>query len=168
MQWEVGLLIVGIMFIIAAMFSLGRSRRKSASGNLTARDALERAKQKQEVRNDLESLMVDLEQMARRLSAQLDAKTMQVEKANREADERIAQLEALKAELVRPTTIASRVEQGSSDSSLHAHDQPPADADPLTREVYALADQGRGPADIARELKEHQGKVELILALRRA
>jgi len=165
MTLEVGLLIIGIMFIIAAMFSLGRSRRRSTAGNTSARDNLERARQKQGVRDDLEALMVDLEQMARRLSAQLDAKTVQVEKATREADERIAQLRALKEQLARPGLGAAPA--AVIDEQAYAT-AAPSNADPLTREVYALADQGRGPADIARQLNEHVGKVELILALRRA
>ena len=167
MTLEVGLLILGILFIIAAMFSLGRSRRRSTSGKATARDHLEYAKQKQGVRNDLESLMVDLEQMARRLSAQLDAKTLQVEKATREADERIAQLRALQEQLARPATSVAAAPRSDSYDPGHAPASP-GEGDPLTREVYALADQGRGPTDIARQLNEHVGKVELILALRNA
>lgn len=38
--------------------------------------------------------------------------------------------------------------------------------DPLTRQVYDLADAGRTPLSIARDLNEQVGKVELILALR--
>ena len=44
----------------------------------------------------------------------------------------------------------------------------PADRDPLSSAVYRLADSGRAPLDIARELDEQVGKVELILALREA
>jgi uncharacterized membrane-anchored protein YhcB (DUF1043 family) len=39
--------------------------------------------------------------------------------------------------------------------------------DPLALQVYALADSGRTPVGIARDLNEQVGKVELILALRR-
>ena len=38
--------------------------------------------------------------------------------------------------------------------------------DPITREVYELADAGHAPVEIARKLGQHTGKVELILALR--
>lgn len=38
--------------------------------------------------------------------------------------------------------------------------------DPLTRTVYELADEGKTAVQIARQLDEHLGKVELILALR--
>jgi len=39
-------------------------------------------------------------------------------------------------------------------------------ADPLSDRVYALADAGRSAREIARELGTHQGRVELVLALR--
>ena len=38
--------------------------------------------------------------------------------------------------------------------------------DPLTRSVYNLADYGRTSLEIAQELDEQIGKVELILSLR--
>lgn len=39
--------------------------------------------------------------------------------------------------------------------------------DPVMREVYALADEGKSAMEIATQLDEHAGKVELMLALRR-
>jgi hypothetical protein len=157
-QWQYGIAAVGILFIIMAMFSLGRSRKKASSGRETARDHIDRAREKQGVRDDLEALMVDINRMARDLGGQLDAKIIRIEKANREAEERIAQLQALRDELARPST-------GGGDA-LVTPQADPADTDPLTRQVYALADAGKGPADIAEVLDEHVGKIELILALR--
>jgi hypothetical protein len=59
--------------------------------------------------------------------------------------------------------------------NVHARSAKPAaapesredDADPLAKEIYALADAGHSPVDIASRLQEHTGKVELMLALRR-
>jgi hypothetical protein len=42
----------------------------------------------------------------------------------------------------------------------------PEPTDALRRAIYALADGGRSPVEISRELDEHIGKIELILALR--
>lgn len=39
-------------------------------------------------------------------------------------------------------------------------------ADPLSRRIYGLADEGLPPSEIAKKLEEQIGKVELILALR--
>ena len=43
-----------------------------------------------------------------------------------------------------------------------------APRDPLTASVYEMADAGQSALDIARELDEHTGKIELILALRQS
>lgn len=44
----------------------------------------------------------------------------------------------------------------------------PLSLDPLSASVYELADRGRSPVEIAQQLDEQVGKVELILALRQA
>lgn len=164
-QWQYGIVAVGILFIIMAMFSLGRARKRTASSRDSARDHVDRARQKQGVRNELEALMVDINRMARDLGGQLDAKIIRIEKANQEADERIAQLQALRQELSQPLNDPSAMGSSPADQLV----TPQADAtqaDPLTKQVYALADQGKGPQDIAQQLDEHVGKIELILALR--
>lgn len=163
-----GLAVVGILFVIAAMFSLGRGRRKKAQTQTTARDHVERARQKQGVRDELEALMVDINRMARDMGAQLDAKIVRIEQATREADQRIAMLRALQEQAARHDPYASPALSSPppiapQPTDHHAHH---TQADPLTREVYALADRGIGSADIAQQLGEHVGKVELILALR--
>ena len=160
-QWQYGIVAVGILFIIMAMFSLGRARKRTASSRDSARDHVDRARQKQGVRNELEALMVDINRMARDLGGQLDAKIIRIEKANQEADERIAQLQALRDSLNDPSTMAS-----SAADQLVTPQADADQADPLTKQVYALADQGKGPQDIAQQLDEHVGKIELILALR--
>ncbi|MFI4859848.1 MAG: hypothetical protein ACIAXF_04100 [Phycisphaerales bacterium JB063] len=188
MEWTGAIFLLGVVLIIMALFSWGRARRKQAGTNVTAREHLERAKQKQHVRNDMQELMVEIEQMAKRLGAHLDAKTIHIEKAIREADERIAQLEALRASapgavqsVSAPTQTptpparsddADAAETADASSAEDAGElPPPADepyTDPLMGRVYALADAGKGPQAIAQELQEQVGKVELILALRSA
>ena len=158
---QYGIAAVGILFIIMAMFSLGRSRKRTAAGRESARDHIDRARRKQGVRDELEALMVDINRMARDLGGQLDAKIIRIEKANQEADQRIAQLQALRDELSSPSTLNNPAGNGATNAQANA-----PDTDPLTRQVYALADNGKGPADIAEELDEHVGKIELILALR--
>ena len=55
---------------------------------------------------------------------------------------------------------ASAGMQGAS----RMNSEPPSD--PLTRQIYEMADQGTTPVEIAQQLDEQVGKVELILALR--
>jgi len=40
--------------------------------------------------------------------------------------------------------------------------------DPFTQQVYDLADAGKNPVEIASQLNEQTGKVELVLALRKS
>jgi len=166
---EAALLLIGIVLMIAAVFSLGRARKKTNAAvaqtpaGMKNRDHLARARQTQQVRNDMDSLMVELEEMSKRMGAQLDAKTMYMEKVIREADERILQLQALQSTAPPGSAPAPAPDTRQGDTS------PTSDAgsvDPVTHEVYALADQGKGARDIAAALSEPVGKVELILALR--
>lgn len=166
-RWEEALLLIGIILLIASVFSLGRSRKKKKSANagtphnMGNRDYLARARQTQRVRNDMDGLMVELEEMAKRIGAQLDAKTLYMEKVIREADQRILQLQTLQS-----AGLPTPQEAGRAENTSPVQDEDNEHADPLTREVYALADQGNAPDDIAASLKEPVGKIELILALR--
>jgi len=218
------LLPAGIALISVWLMMRLRKRRRSGEGEiLTAQEQLERHKQMRGMRGDLEDLMVEIEQMARRVSAQLDAKASRVEKLLDRVERRIAEFEAMEARspdtgnraggaaegdkrasadrpeaddragggdpgagpsarplepgpsspreaAISPGAAGASAAGGESrstderDSSVAA--DPEASKDALRRRVYALADQGQGPEAIARELQEHVGKVELILALR--
>ncbi len=142
------LLILGLLLINLWLFMRLRSRRHRKTGEAMSQERIERNKQLGGMRTDLEELMVEIEQMAKRLGAQLDAKAIQLEHLIEEVDEKIGQAQQSN------TTIANPGQQPSQPS------------DPLARSVYELADQGVEPTDIAQKLDEHIGKVELILALR--
>jgi hypothetical protein len=150
---------VGLALIAVGILSSVRARRRRAAHRLTAREQVERLRQKDAVRGDLEHLMVEIEQLAKRMGAQLDAKTIEIEMLIRRADERLAELRRL-------------TEQGAPPPQAELPGAPPMPAepasDPLSRRVCELADEGLSPVEIARQLDEHVGKVELILALRKA
>ncbi|MAE66077.1 MAG: hypothetical protein CMJ18_17540 [Phycisphaeraceae bacterium] len=127
-----------------------RKRARRRAGEPSAHEKVERMRQMRGMRGDLEDLMVEIDQLARRFGAQLDAKGLQLERLIEEADRRIARLEAL-----------GRAPDGPVEEQ-------PTPEDPLARSVYDLADKGADATKIAHELNEHVGKVELILALRNA
>ncbi|MCC6680589.1 MAG: hypothetical protein IT445_06760 [Phycisphaeraceae bacterium] len=176
--------LVGIMMIVTALMMMLRNRRKRSAHRLTPMEQVERYQQERGMRQDLESLMVEIEQLARRFSSQLDAKSVQLEKLLREADEKIAQLQQTSAATQTPQTPQPRsslpgagetpgvLPPGVKHASHHkAHADAPARSgageDELARQVYRLADEGLTSDQIARRLDEHVGKVELILALRK-
>jgi hypothetical protein len=140
----------------------------------------------------LTSNMLDL---AQRLSAQLDNKAARIEALLEDAEIVLARLEdaasgAVIPELVSEAPESSEAHEAFDDDPLdepeitvveRSDPQPPAPRertrlarrddddgppDPLTAAVYQLADDGHQPVQIAQQLDEQVGKVELILALR--
>jgi hypothetical protein len=150
----------------------GASSASSSSGSsgLSQQRAVER---------EMSNLLVELSQMSRQITGQLDTRAAKLELLIKEADEKIARLEALQdaAETRegRPAVVMRSV-SGVSGGDLHDRDVVGAAGDvldprgeridPRHAQIYALADEGRGPRDIARELGRPTGEVELILALR--
>lgn len=146
-----------LLFIIMTNLRKKVSRRQAA--HVDPREQVEETRQSNALRNDTRQMMVELEDLTRRFGAQLDAKSTKLERLLDEADEKIAQLREL---IERPPTQAS--------GAMPARELPaqaePEELNPLAKDVYKLADDGKSAADIARELGEHVGEVELILALR--
>lgn len=86
----------------------------------------------------------------------LERRLERLEKLLEQTDERMTRLERPPA-AIAPAPRTMDLKPGAGDPS-----------DPLTLSVYALADRGHEPLDIARQLDEQVGKVELILALRKS
>jgi hypothetical protein len=99
---------------------------------------------------------------AERAADALDERAAELERLIATADERFA-LGSTSAEMgsqERHGTPLVEVESKRPPQVLYA--------DPLARAVYELADAGRSPVQIAGELNEHTGKIELILNLRKS
>ena len=168
----------GAAMVTLALMMMLRKRKQRQAEQPTAREQLERLKQKQAMRGDLEHLMVELEQLTRRFSAQLDAKSLQLEKLIDQADRRIDELKRLQGEspgesgYPGESSRFSESPEGShtfnADESpeLTSHSSSVSGDDALVRQVYALADSGHDASAIAQQLNEHIGKIELMLALR--
>lgn len=124
------------------------------------------------VEREMSNLLVELSEMARQMTAQLDTRAAKLEALIREADERIAILQA--AGGAAPTggdqvLIEAKVLESHAlpmtESRMTVMEQP-AVPDPRHSEVYDLADEGQSAQDIARQTGRPRGEVELILALR--
>ena len=74
--------------------------------------------------------------------------------------------------VTRPMPVPAAVLTYAAAASAPIHSSPSAPAalglEPLTAQIYSLADAGHAPSAIAQQLGQHTGKVELILALRGA
>ena len=140
-----------------------------------------------EVSAEIAALLSEVEETARRLTAQIDNRYMRLEQLVAEADEKIRRLEELTSrQASAPTagvTSASRLQVAAS--TRHPEPQhagsdaqrvlsrlrqergaPPASQDPAYQPIYALADGGKSPREIAQQLGRQPGEIELILALR--
>jgi hypothetical protein len=110
--------------------------------------------QQRAVEREMQNVLVELSEMARQISAQLDTRAGKLEALIKEADEKIALL---------------KIGTSASSSSLNVdinRPAPPAPVDPRHREIYEMADQGRSSREIAQHLNRPSGEIELILALR--
>jgi hypothetical protein len=116
----------------------------------------------QRLRAEVESAIVELQDLSRRISSEIDVRFARLEAAIHDADRRIAALQRLIQEA--EAANAAGIQQGGA--SLTGGDEDRLDARYAV--VYEMADGGRTPVEIARELGKTPGEVELILNLRRS
>lgn len=136
--------------------------------------------QQRSVERQMQSLLVELSEMARQISSQLDTRAAKLELLLREADEKLAALKAASSPASggsgfrRPFTGTDTREDADPPPPLRLYpDGPvtggpsqPSPPDPRHAQVYSLADQGQTPQQIAQQLDRPSGEIELILALR--
>ena len=115
-----------------------------------------------DVERQMESLLVELSQMARQITAQLDTRTAKLEALIKEADDKITRLcgGATAAPGVSERPIPATPAEAGRDVAPRNAD------DPRHAAVYDLADAGLSAGQIAQRLSRPSGEVELILALR--
>jgi hypothetical protein len=133
---------IGLLTILYAVFV--RPMRKQRKDPLAKLPGFGLSHQRT-VERQMETLLVELSDMARQITAQLDTRSAKLEALLKEADQAIAKL--------------SNPPAPKPQAPLHEEDQRHA-------AVYALADSGLNAAQIAQRLARPNGEIELILALR--
>lgn len=152
-QWAVLALLgfVGLAIIVARW----RSRPLDGSPTQYRREIDSANRETGQIRDDMERLLSELETLSTKLNTQLDQKHAQLQETIRDADQRVFALRAL-------------VQAARSGES------PAAASAPLSREearkarIYELSEKGMTTLEIARQMEQPVGEVELILNLRRA
>lgn len=182
-------LAIVLCLVMLSISAVRRSHQRQATARDLTREQLARLRDQTRVQGSMEDLIIQLEEVSRRVNAQVDTKFAKLEAVVRDADQRIARLEKL---LGRPASASSagpeppgeRFEAGLAP----APPKPPAPevappptvdgaassesgAFPETRterrqRIYELADKGTTPMTIADLLQMPLGEVELILNLR--
>jgi hypothetical protein len=161
-QWVV----LGIgMFGLGLVFYRNRcKRKKDPLYEAPPRFALA---QERNVERQMQNLLVEMAEMARQISAQLDARGQKLELLIKEADEKMAELRTLTEATVEPPRVKTmRLVEDDPEPMLRRMTIPPSQPDPRYEQVYALADQGASAPEIAKRLNRPSGEVELILKLR--
>lgn len=143
--------IIAVVFLLSSVRRRLRQRQQEPDRESAQREP-PHANPKQRLRRDLENLIVELQELSREISAQIDTRFAKLEAAMRDADRRIAVLNRLARQLAE-----------------HKGERPPEPEDHDARHavVYELADAGLSPVEIAKDLGKTPGEVELILKLRR-
>jgi hypothetical protein len=159
---------VGVLTIIYVVFIKPMTGKKK---DPLSRPAPEPGLARQRaVERDVSSLLVELSEMSRQMTGQIDTRAAKLEALIREADDKIAMLRSL----ANGQTTSGPHHQGvlieAKLLEAHAVVRPAEDSiptvDPRHAEVYDLADEGQSAQDIARHTGRPRGEVELILALR--
>ncbi len=155
---------VAIVLVTASLLlTLRKRKRRMDSEKLQPGERLQRNREIDRMNGNINQMMVELEALTRRFSAQLDAKSLRLEKLLEEADRKIA--------LLQDSSPTPQSGSAGSEVSVESPPAPPPvgpSGDPLVQKVYDLADAGQPTVEIARQLDEQVGKVELILALRQS
>jgi hypothetical protein len=148
-KWAaIGLAIFTIMYVVIRPWF----RKKDPLSKAPAYASLA---QQRSVERQMQNVLVELSDMSRQISGQLDNRAAKLEALIHEADEKIA---AMKSAIATSSPGLARMIDAPET-------RPPSD--PRHAQVYALADQGRSSMEIAQQLDRPSGEIELILALRR-
>lgn len=161
-------LLVLCLVTLSLMLVRIRRGRRPVGPNPSIRRELNAMRGRSELHRSADELLIQLEEMARRINAQVDTKFAKLDRVVMDADERLARLEAALSRADRLAAVGST--SGQSESSDAGAQAAPARAEHPTDTrhagVYDLADAGKSPVEIAERLGMPLGEVEVILNLR--
>jgi hypothetical protein len=159
-QW-IMLLLGGLALVFVVLRPSFRKRKDP----LETRPLLSLSQQRQ-VEREMQNLLVELSEMSRQITAQLDTRSVKLEALIEEADRRI---EALRRAAAQPSAARDLYNMEAGPEAPSGFPEPPARSagDERYQDIYRLADGGRSAQEIAQELGRPRGEIELILALRR-
>jgi hypothetical protein len=189
-QWAVIALGVLTVVYVAVIRPMRKGRKDPLEKMQKGSGPSSALAQQRALERDMAAVLVEYEQMIRRMTAQLDTRAAKLQLLIEEADGKLLQLKQATAPAPPDGSNGSH-SRGSGDASSalgrspyistdastgHAGPVSPmenghADGDPQDAPgshaaVYDLADRGRSLRQIAEELDRPDGEVELILALR--
>ncbi len=181
---QIAMLAAILLAIITVMNMRRRRRPLDGSPKQYRREIDSATAQSASIKRNLEQLLIELEELSRNINAQIDTKFAKLERSIIDADKRISALRILIDEAKRvgggggDRNGGPGERAGSGGGAVRRSAAGPAEAqgadrgeeagpvDERYRRIYELADRGLGPVEIAQELGQKTGEVELILNLR--
>jgi len=165
-----GIVVAGLTIYMIA--TRNRIRRSMNQPRTTSRDRFADVQRRARLSRDVEEVMGELDELARQVNGKLDIRFAKLEAVIRDADARIEQLSRLtraaQGESTLDVTVDDVPARPPGETGHRAALEPDVSEPPLHADVYALADRGLSPVDIASQTNRTTGEIELILALRRA
>lgn len=158
------LAIVAVVTTFSLIAASRRRQRGVPSPRAYVREHLTAIKEEKAVRSDLADIMIQLQQVAREINAQLDAKFRRLERCICEADERIDRLSRIKRGAEGQPVLDVTV---CDESSVPVDRVRPTDGELNRGEIFDMADRGLSAVEIADETHKPVGEIELMIALRR-
>lgn len=158
------LAVVAILTTLTLLAGARRRREGGPSPKAYAREQVARIKEERAVREDVADVMVQLEQLARELNAQLDNRFVKLERVIADADDRMDRLERLMHQAWG--TPKFDVTIGDDGSGQEQPAEAPGQGSWRER-ALELHDQGQSASDIANMLGRPAGEIELLIALPR-
>lgn len=182
-QQGLGMVVLVLAATTIMLVLLRRRQFRQVTGRDVTREQVARLRDQRSVRTQMDDLLIELEELSRRINAQLDTKFVRLETVVRDADDRIARLEGVLGRPKAPKpkegnrsekrNVETAKPAAPADSSQAAgRGREPADASPRAplneeqKRVYDMSDAGTDPIQIAESLGMTLGEVELILNLR--
>jgi hypothetical protein len=166
-SWTAIAIGVGTIVYVAFIKPALGSKKKDPLTRAPAEPGLARQRA---VERDVSNLLVELSEMTRQMTAQIDTRAAKLEALIREADEKVVLMRSLGCGQPgggggQGVLIEAKLLESDAVPMRPAEDSVPP-VDPRHAEVYDLADEGQSAQDIARQTGRPRGEVELILALR--
>lgn len=141
--------VIAILFALCMAFTLSRIIRRSGGRVGT----FEHARSEMKVKEDLDELLLQIQQISNEQIAKLDSKIRMLNQLVIDAEQKRKELEAL-------------VHGGAKPGPAPEPPRAERPANPLHEQVYGLHDQGRSAAEIGAATGLEKGEIELILGLR--
>ena len=192
-HWAVIALGVLTILYVAVIRPMRKGKRGDPLEKMSGSRQSTTLAQQRAVEREMSAVLVEYEEMIRRMTAQLDTRATKLQLLIEEADAKLLQLkqaagtarpsgrDAAEADGGEPSPPArgaapreGRLGGGQSEAAASVtHKDAAGAADAETgggaySDVYDLADRGQSPRQIAQELNRPDGEIELILALRQS